>query len=59
MTDADDRELLEDEEPTMVDLTLTCTTEGCENQGVPITLSVPDYITTGMCGACGNAITPS
>lgn len=58
MSDTVDNTLpAEGEEPTMVDLTLTCTTEGCGNAGVPITLTVPDTVTAAQCGACGEPIT--
>ena len=45
-------------EPTH-QLELTCGTDGCTNAGVPIVLTVPTHIAAGMCGACGNPITPN
>lgn len=41
----------------MVDVTLTCHTPGCGNEGVPIAMQVPEGTTAAQCGACGNPIT--
>lgn len=45
-------------EPTedTVSVTLTCETDGCGNQGVPITLEVPVGVTAAVCGVCGQPI---
>lgn len=40
----------------MVDLTVTCTTEGCENSGIPLNLLVPEDNKLVICGPCGRVI---
>ena len=42
---------------TFVDVVLTCHTEECGNDGVAVTLTVPDGAVTYTCGACGQPIT--
>lgn len=37
-------------------VTLVCRTQGCENEGLPITLEVPDDTRFAFCGACGERI---
>jgi len=43
--------------PLTVRVTLFCRTEGCENEGVPITLEVPLDTNYAFCGPCGGRIT--
>lgn len=44
-----------DEEPTMVEVTVTCGTDGCTNQGIPITITTPEGGAI-MCGPCGASL---
>ena len=43
---------------TMVEVTVTCATEGCLNSGIPITFTVPEGCQI-VCGVCGSDITGS
>jgi hypothetical protein len=45
-------------EPTYVDRTATCHTEGCANADLAIPLQVPDEPDpTVVCGVCGQPVT--
>lgn len=47
-------------EPTYVAVTVTCATDGCENAGVAITLTMPDTAGAAVvCGVCGADLGPS
>jgi len=58
-SDREDPAMTDNEPEPTHQLELTCGTDGCTNAGVPIVLTVPTHIAAGMCGACGNPITPN
>lgn len=41
---------------TMIAATVTCTTTGCDNEGIPITIEIPDTAPHVICGPCGQPI---
>jgi hypothetical protein len=48
--------MTEEQEPTFLEMTVTCRTPGCDNADVPLVLTVvqPPYV---VCGVCGQQIT--
>lgn len=44
------------DEITLKDYAVTCTTNGCMNSGIPITLSAPEVNHMFICGPCGQTI---
>lgn len=42
----------ETEPAVLVTRVVTCHTEGCENDGVAISLAVPDDVAAYVCGPC-------
>lgn len=37
-------------------VTVTCRTDGCANEGEPITLTIDEDVTAFACGVCGQSI---
>ena len=42
----------------ITEVTVTCTTEGCENQNTPIAISASGESPVIICGPCGHPIDP-
>lgn len=44
----------EETDPELLERTVTCHTDGCVNEGIPVTFTCLPLV---ICGGCGNQIT--
>ena len=47
----------DDDGGALVDVTVTCRTDGCPSNGKAVPMTVPEEVSGFRCGACGNEIT--